>query len=579
MFRKLKRQSSHETDKNQELQDTLTRIEEKLDGKTFTDDVFIERIEEEDVLPLLKRDKHSVRIAKKALKNVIEPFPNFDTVDFDDTFNWEVTVEKYGHSYQLYIQSLRVVSALLLEYERTKKRDYLNQSKRIVESWMDYAEGHTNSAMIWYDHPTANRAQTLIHFLYLARNHYDLDSERYRKILERHAQVMSNPEIYKYNNHSLMMDRALIIIGRILKHEPFIQLGISRAVETFWYSFSAKGIHLENSPSYHGMVVRIYDELEEYLNKFDRSLGDIILKYLDKAKDYYSLIAKPDHELPELGDSSGGKVENKVYKNIFDYELGLVVMQYELPTPVYMTFISGMSGKTHKHSDDLSITLSYGKDDILVDAGRFNYSKSKERNYMTSARAHSTVYIKGKSYKRENENRFTRDIDITSYFDTDSHTIAKGKNETFGESKLYRSVVQLKKYPIIFVFDSAVVKDQTVVQNFNLHHTVKVTEHRKDKAQLTLKSGQEAILYQLSSVDSYELLDATSNKDIIQAVNTASFGKTVDTHQLQYQKVDVNADYVFETMILMNPDLNVRCKRVKNVLYVTVDGEEIIINL
>ncbi|HJE19073.1 MAG TPA: heparinase II/III family protein [Aliicoccus persicus] len=577
MFRKLRRQSSKEQDKNQELFKRLERIEQKLDGKVFAEDVFIDRIDEKDVLPLIKRDKDSIRIAKRAIKDVIEPFPNFETVPFDETFDWEVTKEKYGHSYQLYIQSLRVVSALLLEYEKTNKLDYLNQAKRIVESWMDYAEGKTESAMTWYDHPTANRAQILIHFLYHARNHFELNMTRYANMLERHAKVMSDPSIYKYNNHSLMMDRALIIIGRILNKEQFVQLGISRAVETFWYSFSAKGIHLENSPSYHGMVIKIYDELEAYLNQFERTLGEVILQYLEKAKKYYSLIAKPNYELPELGDSSGGKVGTKVFENVFDYELGLVIMQYEKPKPVYTTFISGMSGKTHKHSDDLSITLSYGDEDILVDAGRFNYSKSPVRSYMTSARAHSTLYMKGKQYPRENENRFTRSIDLTSYFDSDTHTLAIGKNEAFDDSSLYRTVIQLKEFPIIFVFDSAKTEDKTLVQNFNLHHAVEVLEHSKAEATLKLKSGQSVLLKQLKSVESYEVREPSEDK--VQAVNTKSFGNTIDTKQLAFSVTDSSAEYVFETMIVMNPALDVNTVREDNVLYVTVDGKKIVINL
>ena len=80
MFRKLRRQSSKEQDNNQDLFKRLERIEQKLDGKVFAEDIFLERIDEKDVLPLIKRDKDSIRIAKRAMKGIIEPFPNFETV-------------------------------------------------------------------------------------------------------------------------------------------------------------------------------------------------------------------------------------------------------------------------------------------------------------------------------------------------------------------------------------------------------------------------------------------------------------------------------------------------------------------
>lgn len=577
MFKRPRRIESKESTSKQEVLKRLERIEQKLERKVLYDDVFIRNIEAHDVLPLLKRDKHAIRIARRALKNIIEPFPNFETIEFNDDFNWDVTKQKYGQSYQLYIQSLRVVSALTLEYEHTKKRAYLEKAKTLVESWIEYAEGAPKSKMIWYDHPTGNRAQTLIHFLYHAREHFELDDRKYYNILKRHAEVMSNPEKYNYNNHGLMMDRALIIIGRVLKMDAFITTGLTRARETFWYSFSAKSLHLENSPSYHGMVVRIYEELEEYLESIDESLGETILKYLEQAKRYYSIIATPGGELPEIGDSSGGAVQKKVYENVFDYELGLAVLQYEHPKPVYMTFISGMSHRTHKHSDDLSITLSYGKDDILVDAGRFNYSKSPIRNYMTSQRAHSTLFIEGKTYARNKDNRFTREIDITSYFENDTYTIVKGKNEAFEAAGLYRTVIQLKQHPVVFLLDKANAQGESVVQNFNLHHSVEIKEHSGEAVRLRLKSGHEVLLRQFNTSVNYEILEASTTKPI-QAVNTLSFGKTVDTQQIAF-KSQVRDDYIFETMILLEPALDVTYRRQGELLIVTVNGEDIYINV
>lgn len=577
MFKRQKREDRKQNVSEIEIFDKLERIENKLDQKVFFDDVFIDNIKEQDVLPLLKRDKHSIRIARLALKNIIEPFPNFETIEYNEDFNWDVTHKKYGHSYQLYIQSLRVVSALTLEYEHTKKREYLEKAKELIESWMAYAAGSPESKMIWYDHPTGNRAQTLIHFLYHARTHFSLDGRKYFNILKVHADVMRDPEKYNSNNHGLMMDRALIIIGRVLNIDDYITTGLNRARETFWFSFSAKSIHLENSPSYHGMVLRIYKELEDYLQSIDKSLGETILKYLEQAERYYSIIATPSGVLPELGDSSGGATHKKIYENIFDYELGLTVMQYENPKPVYTTFISGMTHTTHKHSDDLSVTLSYGTDDIFVDAGRFNYSKSPIRSYVTSARAHSTLFIEGMKYERSKDNRFLREIDITSYFENDTYTIVKGKNEAFEAAALYRTVIQLKKYPVIIILDKADVDERVIAQNFNLHHKVEIMKHSSEESILRLGSGHEVVLKQFNSPDDYEIVEASNTKPV-QAVNTLSFGKTVDTQQLRF-KSPAGDDYVFETMIVLEPELDVSYRRRDDMLFVHLDEDEIIINI
>ena len=85
------------------------------------------------------------------------------------------------------------------------------------------------------------------------------------------------------------------------------------------------------------------------------------------------------------------------------------------------------------------------------------------------------------------------------------------------------------------------------------------------------------LLKQLKSVESYEVREPSEDK--VQAVNTKSFGNTIDTKQLAFSVTDSSAEYVFETMIVMNPALDVNTVREDNVLYVTVDGKKIVINL
>ena len=428
---------------NAELRQRLIRIEHKLneyDDQPKKEVSFIQSIEEDDVIRLIKYDKHTKKNADLALKDIIVPFPNFDSADFSESYDWQIDrSEKYGHSYQLYIQALRIVSSLLLEYEESENMEYLRKARFIIESWMDFKDTEPENRMIWYDHPAANRAQNIIHFLFLSKNKLKIDEERYYDTLLEHAEFMSDPSEYRPNNHGLMMDRALMILGRILDRKDMFNIGYYRAIDTFWFSFSAKAVHLENSPEYHTMVRNMYLRMEEYLNNHNLSFGENVKGYLEKSKDYLDILSRPDRRLPALGDSGNSiGTQSKKYKNFVDYEAGISVLQYSQPKPLYLSFISGFSTNTHKHRDDLSITLQYDREDILVDPGKFNYSRNPIRTYMQSPKAHSTLFFERDKYTKDHNNRFTRLIETTNFFENDKYVLVTGVNNGFKNSYISR---------------------------------------------------------------------------------------------------------------------------------------------
>src|SRR5699024_2840556 len=193
-------------------------------------------ISEEDVFRLFEKKKRRASIADAALENIIIPFPGFDSTTFDKDY-WKVLKEeKYGNSYTLYIHTLRVAAELLLAYEATNEIIYFDKAEEIIQSWIQHSKTDDNNKMIWYDHTTANRTQVLIHYIYLAAKlNRKIKENSFKELLYKHAEVMRDDKIYKHNNHGLMMDRSLIILGYILKDENLLLKGKTRAINTFWY--------------------------------------------------------------------------------------------------------------------------------------------------------------------------------------------------------------------------------------------------------------------------------------------------------------------------------------------------------
>lgn len=509
-------------------------------------------IHDKDVFRLLQYADRTKNISNLAVEDIIIPFPGFDEVKFDEKI-WDVIKKsKYGQSYTLYIHTLRVCVELLLQFEYTNERKYYTKAQEIIYSWLKFSESPTNNKMVWYDHTTANRTQVLIHFIYISEQIGEkIEYNLFAKTLKKHADVLMNDDIHNLNNHGLMMDRSLMILGNVLDEDRYKQKGIFRAVNTFWFSFSHNGIHLENSPQYHNMVLRMYEEIEGYLNTRQETLGEPINEYMKMAKEYSSLIVRPNRRIASLGDSSNGfKKIKKEYKTIYDREAGISIIQQEDPVPFFLTFICGYSTKVHKHKDDLSITLNYNKEDFFVDPGPYNYSKHKIRKYMTSKEAHSSFYLTDFDYSIKESNRYTRKISLENFVENDDFYIVKGIHHDYNGShaKLSRTIITFKESNLIVLLDdvkTTVTKHKLkFTQNFNLDKNVTIDQNEDS---LTLTNNKESLkLKQFNEINEFNIIKGDKDNPI--ALNTTGFGKATETKQLHF-KFETTDKSVFTTAI------------------------------
>jgi len=527
-------------------------------------------IKDQDVFKLLNYSNRTKNIADSALRDKIIPFPGFDISPFDDNL-WTIKKkEKYGNSYILYIHTLRVCADLLLYYEKTDDIKYFDKAEEIINSWLKFSKSEDVDEMVWYDHTTAQRTQVLIHYLSVAQKlEKHIDYEMYHKLLIRHGNVMMDDSIYNYNNHGLMMDRSLMVLGNILSDKLYKEKGKSRAINTFWYSFSPQGIHLENSPQYHNMVVRMYVDIEKYLNNREDTLGSIINNFLKLAKKYPSYVSRPDKRLASIGDSGSEKQRvQKLYKNIFDKEAGISIIQHNEPIPFFLTFICGYSSRVHKHKDDLSITLNYNNEDFFVDPGKYSYTRNKTRNYITSRKAHSGYYMTSFDYTIKNENRFDRKISLENYYENEHFTLVKGFNNDFDGSsaKLTRHVVQFKKEPIFILIDNLSTNRRhnlKLTQNFNLATNVLV-EHKDDEVKLT-SNETSLTVKQFNELTNYEIVKGRFEPPV--ALNSTGFAKVEKTNQLKYEnetnKQNAFLTAVFDETYIKNVNVQIENSTVK----------------
>ncbi|WP_414056001.1 heparinase II/III family protein [Macrococcus equi] len=535
-------------------------------------------INEEDVLPLAKYNKTTLKYAKLALENTIVPFPGFDSISFDKNFNWEYVHHKNHVSYQLYLQSLRIVGQLLAAYDQFGDKKYLTKAQEITESWMTFVENGKSTDMTWYDHPVGNRTQILVHLLYsLNKEKIHVDFDRYFKMLYKHAEYLMDDTNYRKNNHGIMVDRGLMMLGFVMDDELLFNKGFYRVVDTFWQSFSYKGGHLENSPEYHNMVLRMYVGIEEYLNAHEKSLGEDVVKHMQAADNYLNILLKPNRRLPAIGDSGHTSLPERtpIYKNFVDEEAGIAVIKQNLNKKIYMSFVCGYSTITHKHSDDLSITLSINGVDLIEDGAKFDYSKSPVRRYIVTPKAHSSLQLENKFYKKEKDNKYTQNIWIEKYFDHDNYFIVKGKNKGFNDGTcLYRTIVFLKKFEMFIIINEGSSKENHVyIENYNLHHEVDIKTINSSIYELS--RNEETIIIETSKNIESEILEG--NKDPIQAINATGPSKYNLTKHLQF-KQNGNATQFITTIKTKKTEINKLVIK-ENILNVNINGYDMIVPL
>ncbi|MGM0853924.1 MAG: heparinase II/III domain-containing protein [Bacillota bacterium] len=524
-------------------------------GGNMQDNVKLLDLDTSQIIKISEVKKDTELVANKIYNNHFFFFNSLDTINFEEGIDWNYKHYKNSSTYQLYLHSLNVVSFLLNAYEKTKDKKYFVKSKEIIDSWMEFESTSPKNDMIWYDHPSAYRAQNLVYFLVIAKKiSYDISEKEkeYISMVEKHANYLYSDKDYRKNNHGIMMDRSLIMLGRVLEHpkaDSWVEKGIWRLKDTFYTSYSSKGVHLENSPEYHRIVRNLYLSTEKFLNKNDLTLGEDLLNLLTLSDRYFNYLVKPNGVLPKIGDT--GKInvgtDNKRYVSFFDQTSGTSILQTKNDlnpeNSTWMSFVCGYGTTTHKHYDDLSMNLFFNGHDILVDSGKYSYGKSKIRSYVISPRAHSTLIINDDKqrnrYTFDKKNDDYKNIYTTSFSTSANMDLVKGVNNGYENASLERAILFLKSDIVVIVDLINAEATQKVSQLFNLAPHIEV--HSMDKKKAVLQSHGDLIEFeQVNDVDSSNVIKGDVNQPI--AVVADTFGEVYETNQLEFNK-EVEKDY------------------------------------
>lgn len=361
----------------------------------------------------------------------------------DGVINWNKQDVPIVSTFQLYLHGLSPIQVLAYAYQCTGKRQYLDFAWDIVQSWLNF---NSNSELVkrnkrcWMDHTVALRAESLLYFTQVALGTH-LDKANFRvwmnDLLSAHCVHLADDSHYTPNhNHGIIQDGALLHVAYFVhdsRAKNWIELAKRRLSGQKAYAFNKELVHVENSPGYNIAIVKIFDEISDFLSSMDDPVAETFRNEVTGMAEFLAWAYEPNGLMASIGDTFSA---HKLSRKCNDYaewgnrrlafatsigegvlsadEKGIKSKYYpetgyyfyrsnwesnEAINATWKMFKSGYSSRTHKHADDLSFML-YGKGcEIFTDPGMYNYMYGDRfREYFTSASAHNTITVDEQSY-------------------------------------------------------------------------------------------------------------------------------------------------------------------------------------
>ena len=325
-----------------------------------------------------------------------------------------------------YRHSLIFLDSLLDDDSQTRDGS-LTRAAAVIGSWIRENSAYTTyppSAFTWGDHSTALRLTRLLALR--ERTDPRAPSPLNRQWLDRsivgHARRLAAPDFYTAtNNHGLDQDIALLqaawVMRGLAESGPWMDTALSRLRMTVALLVSEGGVMREHSPGYHLSTQRHLDATAGFLRAAGRGDdADWLDAVVGRMKRVTPWLVEPTGRLTPLGDTDGdasvtthdlgetGPTGAPVSSTVADLlpvgvlalvDDGYVILRqkatHDAADSWHLVFAAASNtGRAHKHCDDLAVLLT-GRRRLLTDPGRYRYSPTRERRFVVSCEAHSTL--------------------------------------------------------------------------------------------------------------------------------------------------------------------------------------------
>jgi len=301
----------------------------------------------------------------------------------------------------------------------------------IIDDWSEqnFVEELPNE-FSWGDHSTAHRLKNLVNFLVTAQPLLSLRKiESYLKLIDVHCKVLSTTKFFnKHTNHGL--DQVLFLLlascyfPQLKSAKRYQKIAVRRLEGEVEYGFAKDGVHVENSPQYHFILLNRLATLNSLVTLYNLKSTIDLPDLFSKEMTFARYIKRPDTLIPIIGDSEQKKAflsplfnTMQEYKDFHDDE-GLGTVESHLfkdsgyytyrkkltdnrEDDLHLIVKCGYLSNYHRQDDDGSFVLMAYGEDWFVDGGLYKHKNDDPiRDYMRSVNGHNTILVHNKKVQR-----------------------------------------------------------------------------------------------------------------------------------------------------------------------------------
>lgn len=303
------------------------------------------------------------------------------------------------------------IDPLIYDYRRSGNVAALEQATDLV---LDFAranppDGDPVDPDVWDDKRTGDRGPYLAYILRAAECEGLLDPaerELLLALMERHVNVLTDPDLYKPTNHGLFVDLGLTLLARQLDSQPdageWAELGRERFAETMGATIvPSEGFWLEHSAGYQILLARTLQRFLEVPGNDSPEMRAL----LRRMEDVVGWLRMPDGKIPQFGDSdlktvpAFADLRARDDRGVLELdESGLAVVK---AAGSYLGVLASYFSDKHKHADALTFDLFDRGRRLITDTGLYHKDKDENFAFAHATRAHSVLTVDGEEFPRD----------------------------------------------------------------------------------------------------------------------------------------------------------------------------------
>jgi len=310
----------------------------------------------------------------------------------------------------------------------------LMAARSFIEQWLNdsFYQVDADKKYAWYDHGTAERLLAFLVMRQLSAE-YQCDKrfmQRLDDAIYQHAELLASEAFYAYNqparyhNHAWFQDAALIAATLCLKQHPRAKHWLNTAIlrfedqlDTLIVRDGGFAIFVENSIGYHHGVQRLAAFAGELVALSGRNTE--IPQIAQELIAWSDFLRYPDGRAPAQGDTfrlpprTGKDVRiGKAWQTPGCTVLpkaGYAVIKGNHDNKPWMLCMFNTSlSATHKHEDNLHLTLWFDGVEWLIDPSFYSHEYLEEPSaFLRGAKAHNGMHIDG---QKHNMSKITSNI-------------------------------------------------------------------------------------------------------------------------------------------------------------------------